>query len=104
MFCPDCDANLDAVPVDEVCPNCGGRRRSAVATPEAVSVVAITEEVIVKVSRGDLRPWVEKWQALVHLSDRLAEAYAGTFPEGGTMAIENYVNSFCVECHQFPSG
>lgn len=33
MFCPDCNADLDAVPLGEECPGCGGRRRLAIATP-----------------------------------------------------------------------
>lgn len=29
MFCPDCAADLDDVAVSELCPDCGGHRRSA---------------------------------------------------------------------------
>ena len=29
MFCPDCSTDLDSTPVNDPCPGCGGRRRSA---------------------------------------------------------------------------
>ena len=34
MFCPDCGCTLDEVPVYEMCPDCGSRRRSAEACCE----------------------------------------------------------------------
>jgi hypothetical protein len=33
MFCPDCGAGLDDVPVGSSCPSCGGSRRSTTAHP-----------------------------------------------------------------------
>lgn len=29
MFCPDCNTDLTAVPIDQACPGCTGNRRSA---------------------------------------------------------------------------
>ncbi len=40
MFCPDCNANLDDVPVGASCPHCGGQRRSANVSPESIRAVA----------------------------------------------------------------
>lgn len=40
MFCPDCEANLDHVPVSSPCPGCGGERRSATVFPEPARAVA----------------------------------------------------------------
>jgi hypothetical protein len=45
MFCPDCNTNLDAVPVDDPCPGCGGKRRSAVAYAEVARAVATAPPV-----------------------------------------------------------
>ena len=39
MFCPSCNTNLDGVPVGLPCPGCGGSRRSAAVSPEAVRAV-----------------------------------------------------------------
>jgi predicted RNA-binding Zn-ribbon protein involved in translation (DUF1610 family) len=35
MICPDCQQNLDDVPVGDPCPQCGGVRRSAVVQAQA---------------------------------------------------------------------
>jgi hypothetical protein len=44
MFCPDCNADLDRVPVKEACPGCGGGRRSArVELPTAYSTAKANE-------------------------------------------------------------
>lgn len=42
MYCPDCETNLDAVPVGDACPSCGGLRRSAVVTPATAAVGAFS--------------------------------------------------------------
>jgi hypothetical protein len=47
MTCPDCKANLDAVPVGSPCPTCGSRRRDATVTVETIAAVAhVFEESI----------------------------------------------------------
>ena len=40
MTCPDCQTNLDEVPVESPCPNCGSHRRDATVSPETVAAVA----------------------------------------------------------------
>ena len=48
MFCPDCNAHLDGVPVGLPCPGCGGSRRSAAVLPEVVrAVVAVPSPTII---------------------------------------------------------
>lgn len=52
MFCPDCDANLDDVPVGAPCPQCGGDRRSAIVVQESAgAVVTAPSPTIVTESR-----------------------------------------------------
>ena len=47
MSCPDCQTNLDQVPVGDPCPTCGGMRRDAVVTPPTANAIArvFTHEV-----------------------------------------------------------
>jgi hypothetical protein len=40
MTCPDCGADLDAVPVGDPCPICGSTRRNATVMPPTVAAVA----------------------------------------------------------------
>jgi hypothetical protein len=48
MFCPDCNADLDGVPVALPCPGCGGSRRSAAVLPEVVrAVVTVPSPTII---------------------------------------------------------
>jgi len=98
MFCPDCATNLDAVPTGEVCPGCKGSNRSAIASPGAAESAATADRVTgIVVTKADNRPWVEKWQMVLHSLDKVCEVYANS--NGlGTIEIECRVDSFFVEC------
>jgi hypothetical protein len=47
MFCPDCDTTLDDVRVSDLCPTCGGRRRSAIATAGVANVAVVAHPATV---------------------------------------------------------
>ncbi len=98
MWCPDCKASLDEVAVSDPCPACGGRIRSANAAVETIGVVAAVGEVSLKVTRGDDRPWTQKWLAVIHSLDALRDAYGGDARLLGSVAIDSRVESFFVEC------
>jgi len=98
MFCPDCDTNLDEVEVGNPCPGCSGMRREAIVSPKSVPMRVDVPEVGVKVTRGDLRPWTEKWQIVRHYRDALAATYSGASGRVGNLEVEGRVQSFFVEC------
>ncbi len=98
MYCPDCKANLDDVNAGEPCPRCGGRRTSATAAVESIGVVAAVGEVSLMVTRGDRRPWTEKWRVVLHCLEELESAYSGDARRLGNVAIDSRVLSFFVEC------
>jgi hypothetical protein len=98
MFCPDCDANLDDVPVGDPCPACGGARRSAIAYTETARAVATVGEVSLKITRGDHRPWTEKWLTILGCLDSLRAAYSGDARTLGNVEIDRRAQTFFVEC------
>jgi hypothetical protein len=98
MFCPDCNTNLDDVPVDDPCPTCAGVRRSAVVKPEPVRVTATAHAPSIGIGRDDQRPWHEKWREVVRSRDPIREAY--TDCRGlGNVDVDARVTRFCSECH-----
>jgi len=98
MFCPDCDGNLDEVPVGDPCPVCGGLRRSAIASPDAVKVNAIVGDVSLKVTKADHRPWTEKWLTVLNALEAFAITYSVDARQFGNIEIESRAMSFFVEC------
>ena len=99
MFCPDCNTNLDPVPVGKPCPGCSGARRSAVARPATVAATVAIPEPGISVTRSDHRPWYEKWREVVRARDQIAHAYAGRVPGVGNAEVDEKVTRFCSECH-----
>jgi hypothetical protein len=97
MTCPDCGRNLDDVPVGDLCPSCGGNRRAAVVSPAPVEVVTTVESVSYKITKGDNRPWTEKWRLMLHHRDSLARSYAGEDRQGNIEA-ESRAMDFFAEC------
>jgi hypothetical protein len=98
MFCPDCNTNLDDVPVDDRCPTCAGLRRSAVVTPEPARVTGTAGAPSIGIGRDDHRPWDEKWREVLRSRDLIRDAY--TDARGlGNAEVDARVNRFCSECH-----
>lgn len=64
MICPDCQQNLDNVPVGDPCPQCGGVRRSAVVQAQAamvgVSAMALTVSIGYSRQRFRAPAWPER--------------------------------------------
>jgi hypothetical protein len=98
MFCPDCNTNLDDVPGDAACPGCGGQARSAVAQAGTAGVVAMAGGLSTTITRGDHRPWTEKWLTVLNCLDKLAEAYGPAGQALGNAEVEARVETFFVEC------
>ena len=80
------------------CPASGGRRRAANVAVETARAVVSVGEVSLKVTRGDQRPWTEKWLAVRHLLGALSDAYSGDARLLGNLEIDGLVLSFAVEC------
>ncbi len=97
MSCADCGENLDEVSPGQPCPTCGGTRRTAVVNARPIDTVAITESVSFVITKGDDRPWTEKWQLMLHHLAALERIYSG---EGrhGNLEAESRATSFFVEC------
>jgi hypothetical protein len=74
MFCPDCNENLDDVPVGDLCPTCGSRRSAAVM-PKPARVVVIAHQPSIQVSRPDHPIWQEKWREVLRSRDLIEKAY-----------------------------
>jgi hypothetical protein len=99
MFCPDCGMNLDEVEVGAPCPGCGGGRRSAIAHAETASVKVMAGEVSLKVTKGDDRPWEEKWLEVLKRLDDVRATYSGDARGFGSMEIDRRVEDFFSECN-----
>jgi hypothetical protein len=102
MYCPECGADLNEVPVGDECPKCGSDRRSAAAAAFVLKPKLNFPQGGFKVERSDHRPWTEKWMAMLLHQRNIEEAYRGRVPPGGNLEVESSVNSFCVECHNLP--
>jgi len=77
MICPDCQQDLDDVSVGDPCPQCGGKRRSAVlqaqATMAAVSAMSVTGSIGYSLEPG----WAYQWNGFQRHLARLREQYQG---------------------------
>jgi hypothetical protein len=77
MICPDCQQDLDDVPLGDPCPQCGGVRRSAVVYGQTamVGVSAMSGTVSIGYS---LEPgWAYQWRNIQRHLARLREQYQG---------------------------
>jgi len=90
MFCPDCAASLDAVPVGDQCPVCGGKRRSAhvvleplVARASVGEVRALVQHALDELASMPREEAREVVGELVQLSGRIA----GTASLAGTLTV-----------------
>ena len=73
MLCSDCGADLHRVEVGAPCPGCGGMSRSATAPTGVATVGAMAGEVGLTVTKGDHRPWTEKWRYVLQCREAIAE-------------------------------
>ena len=88
MFCPECMQNLDDVPPDDPCPQCGGLRRSAQVTVQPVQVTATAVPGSVVIGY-DLAPgWTYQWGIIQRHLTRLREQYRGIDTRGNIDAEE----------------
>lgn len=92
MICPDCQQDLDDVPVGDPCPQCGGNRRSAVVQAQAaivgVSAVAGTVSIGYSLEPG----WSYQWHGIQRHLARLREQYQG-INTLGNVDVEQNVHS-----------
>jgi len=98
MFCPDCQTDLDDVPLGVACPGCGGQKRSALAQAEAAVVFVGSAAGSFSITRDDHRPWTEQWQTILHCLEELRVAYSPRGETLGTVEIKSRVETFFVEC------
>ena len=77
MICPDCQQNLDDVPVGDPCPQCGGARRSAVVQAQAAMVAVSAMAPTVSVGYSLEPGWAYQWNAIQRHLARLREQYQG---------------------------
>jgi hypothetical protein len=99
MFCPACNSNLDDVPTGTPCPQCGGTDRSATAFAEAAGAVVAVGEVSLLLTKGDHRPWQEKWRKVLQRLNALHDAYSTDARTLGNDEIDGRVESFFTECN-----
>lgn len=82
MTCPDCQQNLDDVPVGDPCPQCGSSKRSAIVQGEAalagVSAMAVTVSIGYSLTPG----WAYQWRTIQRHLARLREQYQGVDTRG----------------------
>ncbi len=92
MICPDCQQNLDDVPVGDPCPQCGGTRRSAVV--QAQATLSGSGTITATVSIGyNLQPgWAYQWRTIQRHLARLREQYQG-INTLGNVDVEQNVHS-----------
>ena len=79
MICPDCQQNLDDVPVGDPCPQCGGVQRSAVVQGPGRHGRRISPERSRFRSATAWTPgWAYQWVGTIQrLLARLREHYQG---------------------------
>jgi hypothetical protein len=94
MYCPDCQTNLDDVPVGDRCPSCGSDRRSATASPQTATAKVEVLRPTLEITSNPERPWFEKWWTVLDLLERLTIAYRTTEGTGNVEAEQIVKNLF----------
>ncbi len=92
MICPDCQQNLDDVPVGDPCPQCGGARRSAVVPAQAAMAAASAISASATVGYNLEPGWPYQWRILQRHLARLGEQYQG-INSLGTLDVEETVHA-----------
>ncbi len=98
MFCPDCEANLDDVPVGDPCPVCGGPRRSAEAHAGVALMAVSSLKASASVGYNPQRPWQQKWSDVVHGLEVLEEIYRRD--DLGNEDVRRQVEDFFKDCRE----
>jgi hypothetical protein len=75
MTCPDCGESLDATPVGQPCPQCGGQRRDATVLGQTARAVATAPAPSIAIGHTNPRPWQEKWQDILDALKPIEHAY-----------------------------
>src|SRR5690349_701993 len=99
MTCPDCQQNLDDVPVGDPCPQCGGNRRSAVVQAQAALSVATAMSASVSVGYNLTPGWTYQWRIVQRHLARLREQYQGINSLGNLDVEETIHALFLSLCH-----
>jgi hypothetical protein len=73
--------------------------RPANVAVQAIGVVTPVGELSLKVTKGDHRPWTEKWLTVLHCFDALRATYSGDARQLGNLEIERRALTFFVECN-----
>jgi hypothetical protein len=95
--CADCGTALDAIPVKEACPTCGGTRRNAHVQPASV-VVGVRPGVLgIKVEYAPNRSWYGQWHSV---REHLATVEAHSKPEAykGNAPLQRDFENFFTNC------
>ena len=77
MICPDCQQNLDDVPVGDPCPQCGGTRRNVVVQLPTARVVVSAMAPTVSIGYSLEPGWAYQWNGIQRHLARLREQYQG---------------------------
>jgi hypothetical protein len=92
MICPDCQQNLDDVPVGDSCPGCGGQRRSAVVQAGAALAGVGTLTATVSIGYSLTPGWAYQWRIIQRHLARLREQYQG-INSLGNLDVEETVHA-----------
>jgi hypothetical protein len=92
MICPDCQQDLDNVPVGDPCPQCGSNRRSAVVHAQAAMAAASAISASATVGYNLEPGWPYQWRILQRHLARLREQYQGINPLGN-LDVEETVHA-----------
>jgi len=99
-ICPDCTQNLDHVPLNNPCPQCGSTRRSThVFAETAVLAVTAVTDIGVKIGYRLAPGWTYQWHRIQRHLARLREQYQGVGMLSN-MDVEETVHALFLDlCH-----
>lgn len=75
ITCPDCGESLDASPVGQPCPRCGGLRRDATVLGQTARAVAVVPVPTIAIGYPISRPWQQKWQDILDALKPIERVY-----------------------------
>jgi hypothetical protein len=101
MFCPDCRQDLDDVPVDDPCPQCGGLRRGAHVSGEAVLVAVAAVAGTVTIGYSLAPGLTYQWRSIQGHLAHLRAQYKGSETPGNVEAEETVHALFLALYHLY---